>query len=405
MAKKSAYKLSFLYCALFLLTSLYHRAYYRRFRVIGREKIPAGKPVIFAANHQNALMDALAILFAVGKPIVFLARADIFRRKSIARLLRFIRILPVYRLRDGYSTLGQNQETFDEVNQVLKHNIPIALFPEGYHLGLKKLKPLRKGIARMAFQAEASADFKLDLQIIPVGLDYSDYFHAGSDLLVIFGEPIRVSNYKQQYLENQALAINCLRDDLASAMREIIIDIQDEDIHDDILEAADHYTQIELKKRKLKNTLWNRFQLNKKFISEFQISQKNDPLIINRLGVEMESEMASPAKNSRFHISKSQITRLIVIVILSPLYIYGLVVNFLPVRIAKIISQKIQDPHLRVSVKFGAGLFLYMIWYLLLAFIICICIHNPWVILALILMLPLSGLLVLHICSVGKMNH
>ena len=61
-------KPSFPYSLLYWSVYLYFNVYYKKFTVIGRNNIPAGKPVIFAGNHQNALMDALSILFAaIGK--------------------------------------------------------------------------------------------------------------------------------------------------------------------------------------------------------------------------------------------------------------------------------------------------------------------------------------------------
>lgn len=66
------------YAALKSYITLVHRIYYKKVFVQGKENIPANKPVIFAPNHQNALMDALAVISTVNKQPVFLARADMF---------------------------------------------------------------------------------------------------------------------------------------------------------------------------------------------------------------------------------------------------------------------------------------------------------------------------------------
>ena len=57
-------------------------------------------------------MDALAVLFTHNGQPVFLARADIFKKKMIAAILYFLKILPVYRIRDGFSSLKANDEIF-----------------------------------------------------------------------------------------------------------------------------------------------------------------------------------------------------------------------------------------------------------------------------------------------------
>ncbi len=137
-----------------------------------------------------------------------MARADIFRKKSTARILYFLKILPVFRIRDGFHSVDQNKEIFKEVISVLEHNRPFCILPEGNHFGEKRLRPLQKGAARMALLAEEANDFKLGLSIVPVGLDYSNYFNAGSDLLVTFGDPIPVERYHELYIQNPLLAIS-----------------------------------------------------------------------------------------------------------------------------------------------------------------------------------------------------
>ena len=58
-------------------------------------------------------MDPLAVMFSINKQIVFLARADIFKNKIAAKFLHFLKILPVFRIRDGKENLNNNDLTFD----------------------------------------------------------------------------------------------------------------------------------------------------------------------------------------------------------------------------------------------------------------------------------------------------
>ena len=64
MGEKVNFRGGFKYKMLYAYVSVLHRLFYRRLTVIGYEKIPPNTPLIFAPNHQNALMDALAVLFA-----------------------------------------------------------------------------------------------------------------------------------------------------------------------------------------------------------------------------------------------------------------------------------------------------------------------------------------------------
>ena len=80
------------------------RLSFRKLVFIGkRENVSKERAIIFASNHRNALIDALLLVFSSYhlKQIVFLARADIFKKSFVAWLLKGMRIMPVFRIRDG----------------------------------------------------------------------------------------------------------------------------------------------------------------------------------------------------------------------------------------------------------------------------------------------------------------
>ncbi|HNW68701.1 MAG TPA: 1-acyl-sn-glycerol-3-phosphate acyltransferase, partial [Bacteroidales bacterium] len=83
----------------------HNKLYYKKVQIIGRENIPPrGTPTLVIGNHQNALMDALAILYLFDdyRQPVFIARGDIFKKSNtIAKILRFLKIMPTFRTRDG----------------------------------------------------------------------------------------------------------------------------------------------------------------------------------------------------------------------------------------------------------------------------------------------------------------
>ena len=84
----------------------------------------------------------------------------------------------------------------------------------------------------MAFQAEEANNFKLDIHIVPVGLDYDNYQNYKSSLIVNFGEPIAVKEYIELYKETPAKAINDIKDKLSEHIKPLIIDIESKDNYD-----------------------------------------------------------------------------------------------------------------------------------------------------------------------------
>jgi len=193
MGKENIEKYSAGYALLKSVAGFWHNnVFYRKVIVLGRENINQGDALIFAPNHQNALMDALAVLFThKGQPI-FLARADIFKRKTIAAILYFLKILPVYRIRDGFSSLKGNDEIFTKTIDVLRNKNGLVILPEGDHAGFRRLRQLKKGICRVAFQSDEATGFTLKIKIIPVALEFSNYSRFRQVLTVEYGKPIEV---------------------------------------------------------------------------------------------------------------------------------------------------------------------------------------------------------------------
>ena len=162
---------------------------YNKPKVVG--KLPEEGAVIIAPNHTSTLMDALVILRTRKAPTVFGARADIFAKPAVARILRFLRILPLARLRDGAKSVLHNLETFAEVDNVLENGIPFCLFPEGRHRPMHSLLPVGKGIARIAFSSAA----KRQTYVVPTGIEHGSFFRYRFPCTVTYGEPIDVNAF------------------------------------------------------------------------------------------------------------------------------------------------------------------------------------------------------------------
>ncbi len=224
-ANRGIHKRNFLFYVIQPYVKFWFYHYYGEMEITGQENIPKGEPVIFAPNHQNALMDALIILFASPQDMVFLARADIFKGRFMAFFFNSMKILPVFRQRDGATELGKNEEIFDISVNILKNRHYMAVMPEGNHGHQRKLRAFGKGIFRIAFAAQEEQGAKPFVKIIPVGLDMGHYVKQNASLLVNFGEPIEISDYWAQYEESAPRAINAAKKDLIDAMKPGMIHI------------------------------------------------------------------------------------------------------------------------------------------------------------------------------------
>lgn len=199
------------------------RQSYRKCQVHGKENIPSDGAILLAPNHCNTLMDALVMLRAHDKQTVFGARADIFNKPLIAKAMYFIRILPMIRQRDGLRNVLKNKDTQETIVETLENNIRFCMYPEGTHRAKHSLQSLGKGIFRAALAANEQFGADRPIYIVPVGIEYGDYFRYRSTSLVNYGKAINVTEFvKGLDLENEAQAINALSKELSSRMIELI---------------------------------------------------------------------------------------------------------------------------------------------------------------------------------------
>ncbi len=172
-------------------TALY--AGHKKISIVGLEHIPTDKPVLFLPNHQSALIDVLLIVTKCQRKPYFLTRADVFSGSLLNRIFRFFRMLPIYRLRDGRQTLANNKFVFDQCADLFAEKEALVLFPEANHNLKRRVRPLSKGFTRIILRTlERYPD--LDLQIVPVGLNFKHAIHFPDEVAVYYGPPISVKS-------------------------------------------------------------------------------------------------------------------------------------------------------------------------------------------------------------------
>ena len=226
MPPKFSYRPSISYSVLKKLVTLGLSLFFKNRIVRFQQSIPTDRPILFCSNHQNAFLDALLIVCAVKQQPYSLARADVFNNKVLAVVLRFFRIEPIYRIRDGFSSLANNETLFESCYQLLKHNGSLIIFPEGNHGDSKRLRKLKKGTARIAIGAVKNG--VSNLLIVPVGLEYSDKHAFRSNAMVSFGVPIEVNEliYKVEKVSDQ---VNCINEVLEKELKALMVHIADEE--------------------------------------------------------------------------------------------------------------------------------------------------------------------------------
>lgn len=178
-----------------IYVNLATRTHFSHIKVEGLENIhglPKDSAIILASNHVCALMDPLITLTTLPQP-VFGARSDIFANPKVARILRWLRILPIARERNGRGEIEQNLKTFEEIYECLDNAVPFCLYPEGTHRPQRGMMPVKKGVFRIARDAAARLD--KPIYVVPSGVDYEQFTREGGTVAMRYGEPIEIREF------------------------------------------------------------------------------------------------------------------------------------------------------------------------------------------------------------------
>lgn len=374
---------------------------YRKIKYTGLENIPTDGAVIYAPNHANALMDALVVLAMDQKPKVFVARADIFKNKTLAKIFTFLKIMPIMRMRDGINEVKKNNETIEKAVDVLKDKIPFCIFPEGQHLAKHSAQPLSKGIFRIAFQAkELMPD--VPLYIVPVGLQYGNFFRFRSTVRVQVGEPINVDEFQTAHANlTPQEQMNIMKEDLSDRIKSLITYIPDDEDYQAVYEvcaaAMKGQRNAVLKSCQNKNGVRKlaHFQANKMLLDKISDIRQNNPELAAKLiglGNEAYKERTSKritlsSVTNRFGFATRRLGFLFNLFLL-PYYIVASILTLPMVLLCKKAFKLLKDYAFRNSVRFLVNL---VVWPLLMVIYSAVAFSLlPWevALAAMILLIP-----------------
>lgn len=304
------------------LLRFYNRFYFRTVKVYGYENIPKDGGVLFSPNHQGAFLDPLLIGSMTPRKMTSLTRSDVFGG-PLQWFLDAFQMLPIYRMRNGYSNLKKNDAIFEKCFDLLGSGNFLLMFSEGGHHDEYYLKNLSKGSSRLAFQAQQKNPSK-KIYIQPVGINYGHHRQPRCTLHLVFGSPLLISDYLDKKLTD-AETINAIREALQERMK-VCLWLPD-------------------------NT------------SSYSIQKER----INRLSTQMEFEalkttLATSPETLPKRRPLSKWRRFFAFVLSIP--------NFIPLWITKKVTRLFKDVVFISSMKYAMGVFFFPIWWLATAVLI-----------------------------------
>lgn len=296
--------------------------YAKNIKVSGIDNIPKEGAVLFTANHPNGLIDPLII--ATHNPRVnhFLVRAAVFKKPFVKKILATLNLMPIYRIRDGKSQISKNNEIFETCFEILNNKKSLMIFPEGSHERIRRIRTISKGFTRILFGALDKYP-NLQITIIPVGLTYQNASIFPSKVALQYGKPILTNDFYNP--EELKKSINDLKNKVHVSLEEIT-------------------TTIPLEKDY--NIVLN--NLNNANIDFTEVKKSNSIIKNNK-------QLKSIKKKTNY---------------LKPLFYLIVLNSIIPYLIWKKASRKIDEIEFIDTFRFGLGIVIFPLFYLLQSFVL-----------------------------------
>ncbi|MFQ3213815.1 MAG: 1-acyl-sn-glycerol-3-phosphate acyltransferase [Marivirga sp.] len=356
---------------------------YRNIITSGYNKVRKNKPALFVANHQNTFMDGVLMVFTAGNsnPNI-LVRADIFKSSLAKKALGIIKLMPIYRKRDGVNTASQNEQIFNQCFEIFNRKGVVGLFPEGNHGFPRMLRPLQKGASRIAFQAEEEHNFNLNLSIIPVGLQYEHQTNKWHDVHVHYTEAINIQQYKTDFEDNPQTTYKTVTDKIQSGISSQMIDIAWEaeiDFFEElrILMKDDSFKQIsssELSMVHHENRMIN------VLTTYFKVKETEKDVLKQRLSNLIKS-LKEKGIDTYYSLKKRNILflsgKIFLLTMFSPFLLASKLLTAIPeLAIEKGVIAKVKDITWHLSLRFAISSFLYPVYFGIIWLVLALCIDN-----------------------------
>lgn len=170
-----------------------------RINVIGKENMPKDGGAIIASNHRSN-WDPVVVAITTPRKLTFMAKAELFKNKLIADVLKAIGAFPIKR---GSGDVGAIKAAIT----ILKNEDAMLIFPEGTRVTDESKSEAKPGAVMLAIRAK--------VPVVPVYT--SGKYRWFSKVTVTFGKPVYYEEYYGEKLSVEQLQE--LSNELLATMR------------------------------------------------------------------------------------------------------------------------------------------------------------------------------------------
>ena len=378
------------------------RVYYREITVSNRNYLTQTGPVIIIANHPNTLMDAWILSYINRRKVHFVAKATFFNSPIKRKILHALGMIPLNRKADSAVSGVNNKDSFASCYKVLEAGGILVIFPEGTSFLERQLRELKTGTARIALEVEKRNNGLLNVQIIPVGLNYIDADRFRGKVNVQVGKPIQINpTLLEQYNVHQGIAAKQLTAQFRTELNRVFVTIDDnrkEQLIDGLRGLFD--TKYQKNKAGVDNSI-QLIDAIKQRLDEFSLTAPWKIADIEKQVSDLNQQLASTGIRADFldrtyrkNVYSRQYVQTVILLALSfPLFLFGWLHNSLPYKsIGKLVPKMTAEIEYHAPLTVLLGLVLYPINYLLVIY--CLSWFYPftfWEALLYFISLPVGG--------------
>lgn len=318
--------------------------FYRRIYVEHRERIPVKGPVILASNHPNTMMDPLLVALFSGRNPHFLGKSTLFKTRIARWFFRTVHVLPVYRKEDAPTEMGKNVHMFEKCYQSLEAGKALVIMPEGISQMDGTLHQIKTGTARIGLGTEARNAFKLGVQIIPAGINYEAPTQFFANVHCRYGRPIDLREYQDVYEQDEYEAVYQVTNRIRDALEKLTTTVDNSETAEVLKNLSTIYKMelaVDLGFTDEKTgydfsvTRGMADAINWYYTHHLEDFTKLDNQMSSYLakieGVELRDDLLSTARGQRTVAKRA--LGLLGAILGFPIYLWGLINNFLPFKI------------------------------------------------------------------------
>ena len=327
------------------------KIYFKKIYCSDLSAIPKNQPLVFVSNHQSAFMDAILLACLLDVPLHFLSRGESFNTPFRRWILAKFNMNPIYRKEFSPELTHKNPGLIEAYQQLLIDRKAMLIFPEGISRTEYRMRPVKKGTARIILGAEAANQYKLGTQIIPIGLNYSNPHKFRSEVYVNIGAAIPAKEYAELHEANPAKAVNELTKRIEDEIAQRTIIIEEKELEALIFNIESIYKE-ELNKFQVAGNYTKKldFTTRKKIIDAVHYFYKYFPEKLEYIQLrvryyqqslqlfQLKDQWLSSKEDG--HDFRSGLP-LFFYLLASPIFLYGFVSNYMLYRLPKFLADKL----------------------------------------------------------------